>query len=142
MSTKKEYGDFELRLKFKILGQGANAGVQIRSRRIPDHHEMIGYQADLGDGWWGCLYDESRRRKILAGPETEKRGAIIKQGEWNDYRICCTGPRVQLWINGTQTVDYSEQDASIEQNGLIAVQIHGGPPSEAWYKDIRIKKLD
>ncbi len=142
LSTKEEYGDFELRLKFKIVGEGANAGVQIRSRRISDHHEMIGYQADLGDGWWGCLYDESRRRKILAGPETEKRGALIKQGEWNDYRIRCTGPRVQLWINGTQTVDYTEQDTSIEQKGLIAVQIHGGPPSEAWYKDVRIKKLD
>ena len=41
---------------------------------------MIGYQADLGDGWWGCLYDEQRRKKVLAGPPKEKRGKIIKQG--------------------------------------------------------------
>lgn len=141
LSTKKEYGDFELRLKFKILGKGANAGVQIRSRRIPNHHEMIGYQADLGDGWWGCLYDESRRAKILAGPKPEVRGKIIKQGEWNEYRIRCEGKRVQLWINGTQTVDYTEADDKIELTGLIAVQIHGGPPSEAMYKDIRIQEL-
>ena len=68
LCLKQEYRDFELRLQFKLLGEGTNAGVQIRSRRIPNHHEMIGYQADLGDGWWGCLYDESRRNKVLAGP--------------------------------------------------------------------------
>jgi len=136
-----EYADFELRLKFKLLGRGANAGVQIRSRRIPNHHEMIGYQADLGDGWWGCLYDESRRRKVLAGPPKEDRAKIIKAGDWNEYVIRCTGRRIQLWINGHQTVDYTEPDEKIEQKGLIAVQIHGGPPTEAWYKDIVIKRL-
>lgn len=141
LCTTKEYGDFELRLKFKVLGKGANAGVQVRSRRIPDHHEMIGYQADLGDRWWGCLYDESRRRKILAGPPAEKRGDPVEAGEWNQYVIRCQGRRIQLWINGQQTVDYTEPDASIPQKGLIAVQIHGGPPSEAWYKDLVIKEL-
>lgn len=141
LCTTKEYADFELRLKFKILGKGANAGVQIRSRRIPDHHEMIGYQADLGDGWWGCLYDESRRRRILAGPPSEERAAPVKAEDWNDYVIRCEGRRIQLWINGRQTVDYTEPDESIEPRGLIGVQIHGGPPSEAWYKDLRIKGL-
>jgi hypothetical protein len=138
LTTDKEYGDFELRLKFKLLGEKANAGVQIRSRRIPDHHEMIGYQADMGDGWWGCLYDESRRRKVLAGPSPEERAKLVKPNDWNDYRIRCQGPRIQLWVNGKQTVDYTETDAAIEQTGLIGVQIHGGGPSEAWYKDITI----
>jgi hypothetical protein len=141
LTTKEEYADFELRLKFKLLGQGANAGVQIRSRRIPDHHEMIGYQADLGDGWWGCLYDESRRRKVLAGPPREARARIVRRDDWNEYRILCRGRRIQLWINGEQTVDYTEPDESIEQTGVIGLQVHGGPPSEAWYKDIRIREL-
>lgn len=141
LTTTKQYADFELRLKFKVLGQGVNAGVQIRSRRVPDHHEMIGYQADLGDNWWGCLYDESRRRKVLAGPPPEERGKPVQRDQWNDYRIRCEGRRIQLWINGRQTVDYTEPDESIEQTGLIGLQIHGGPPSEAWYKEIRIKVL-
>ena len=50
LCTKSDYGDFELRVQFKLLGTGANAGVQFRSRRIPNHHEVRGYQADLGDG--------------------------------------------------------------------------------------------
>jgi hypothetical protein len=141
LATKKEYADFELRLKFKLLGKGANAGVQLRSRRVPDHNEMIGYQADLGDGWWGCLYDESRRCKVLAGSSKEERGNPVKRDDWNDYRIRCEGRRIQLWINGKQTVDYTEPDESIEQRGLIGLQIHGGPPSEAWYRDIRVKGL-
>ena len=141
LCTKREYGDFELRLKFKVLGKGANAGVQIRSRRIPDHHEVIGYQADLGDGWWGCLYDESRRRTVLARADADQIAKILKRDEWNDYVIRCEGPRIQLWINGQRTVDYTEQDDAIERRGLIGVQIHGGPPSEAWYKDVRIREL-
>jgi hypothetical protein len=141
LCLQREYRDFELRLRFKLLGQGANAGVQIRSRRIPNHHEMIGYQADLGDGWWGCLYDESRRRKVLAGPSEEQRAKIVQREEWNDYRIRCQGRRIELWINGKKTVDFTEPDESLEQVGLIGLQIHGGPPSEAWYKDMRIKEL-
>jgi hypothetical protein len=145
LCTKKEFADFELRLKFKLLGKGANAGVQIRSRRAPKDsrhpHEMIGYQADLGEGWWGCLYDESRRRKVLAGPPKEKRSKIVKRDDWNDYRILCQGRRIQLWINGHQTVDYIEPDESIPQKGVIGLQVHGGPPSEAHYKGIAIKEL-
>ncbi len=143
LTTKREYGDFELRLQFKLLGgDRANAGIQVRSQRIPDHHEMIGYQADMGNGWWGCLYDESRRRQILAGPkEKADRDKVVKQNEWNDYRILCEGRRIRLWINGKPTVDYTEPDETIPQKGLIGLQIHGGPPSEAWYRNIRIKKL-
>ena len=145
LCTKKEYADFELRLRFKLLGKGANAGVQIRSQRAakdsPSPHEMIGYQADLGEGWWGCLYDESRRRKVLAGPPKEERSKIVKPDDWNDYVIRCEGRRIQLWINGHPTVDYTEPDAEIPQQGLIGLQVHGGPPSEAWYREIRIKEL-
>ena len=141
LCAEKEYDNFELRLKFKLLGKGANAGVQVRSRRVPNHHEMVGYQPDLGEGWWGCLYDESRRNKVLAGPPPEDRARIVKRDDWNEYVIRCQGRRIQLWINGHQTVDYTEPDASIPQKGLIGLQIHGGPPSEAWYKDIVIKPL-
>jgi hypothetical protein len=141
LTSEKEYENFELRLQFKLLGERTNAGVQVRSKRIEDHHEMIGYQADLGNGWWGCLYDESRRRKVLAGPPAADRAKIIKKDDWNDYVIRCEDRRIQLWINGAQTVDYTEADESINQKGRIGLQIHGGPPGEAWYKDIRIKEL-
>jgi Domain of Unknown Function (DUF1080) len=143
LCTTEEYDDFELRLKVKLIGDlaRANAGIQFRSKRIPNHHEVIGYQADMGQHYWGALYDESRRRKILAGPKLEELNKVLKRGDWNDYVIRAEGKRVRLSINGFQTVDYTETDDSIEQRGRICLQIHGGPPSEAWYKEITIEPL-
>lgn len=142
LAHDEEFADFELRLQFRLKGDDTNAGIQIRSQRIPDHHEMIGYQADLGQKYWGCLYDESRRRKVLAGPVPEELAKVLKPDDWNDYRILCEGPRIRLWINGLQTVDYTEEQADIPQSGRIALQIHGGPPGEAWYRNIRIRRIN
>jgi len=144
LATTKEYGDFELTLKWKLEGTEGfvNGGVQFRSRRIPDHHEVIGYQADLGAGYDGALYDESRRKKMLAQPSKEILAKAQKPlGEWNEYRIRAEGPRIQLWLNGVQTVDYTETDPAIEQTGMIAVQIHGDATSIVRYKDLMIGEL-
>jgi hypothetical protein len=142
LCTTRSYTNFVLRLKFKVLGEGANAGIQLRSRRVPDHHEMVGYQADLGGPeWWGCLYDESRRNRVLAKADTAAVRGVLKPGDWNTYEIRAEGRRIRLSINGLETVDYTEPDASIEQAGLIGLQIHGGPPSEAWYRELTIEEL-
>jgi hypothetical protein len=141
LCTTERYDHFELELKVKLVGEDANAGIQIRTERIPNDTEVIGYQADMGQHYWGCLYDESRRKKILQQPAPELIEKILKKGDWNDYRIRCEGNRIQLWLNGVQTVDYTEVETGIPQTGIIAVQIHSGKPAEASYKDIRIRKL-
>jgi len=140
LCTTQSYTNFELRLKFKVLGKGANAGVQFRSERVPKSNEMIGYQADLGETWWGCLYDE-RRHKLLTGPPEAQRNKIIRQNDWNEYVIRAQGRRVRLWINGQQTVDYTEPDGSIPQVGVFGLQVHQGGPMEAWYKDLVLREL-
>ncbi|MFO0801759.1 MAG: DUF1080 domain-containing protein [Gemmataceae bacterium] len=143
LCTKKTYGDFELKVKFKLEGDKgkANAGIQFRTKRIPNHHEVSGYQADMGQQYWGALYDESRRNTVLARPDPKLLAEIVKHGDWNEYVIRCEGPRVQLWLNGKQTVDYTEKDDKIDRTGVIAVQIHGGAKAKAHYKDIRITEL-
>jgi hypothetical protein len=141
LATRKEYGDFELTLKVKIKGNG-NGGIQLRSLRVADPpHEMSGYQADMGWTFWGALYDESRRNRVLAQPDQGRIDRIVRKDDWNDYRVRCEGRRIRLWLNGELTVDYTEPDEGIPQTGLIAVQIHGGGPSECWYKDIVIEQL-
>ena len=115
--------------------------MQIRSRRVPNNTEVSGYQADLGQEYWGSLYDESRRNRTLAQANATELRRVLKSDDWNDYRIRCQGRRIQLWVNGLQTVDYSEPDPGLDQKGIIGLQIHGGPPSEAWYRDIRILPL-
>ena len=83
LCTKKQYANFELRLKVKLAGGKGNAGIQFRTKRIPNHHEVSGYQADMGQNWWGCLYDESRRRKVLAKPENNALAKVLKRDDWN-----------------------------------------------------------
>jgi len=141
LCTTKRYSDFELRAKFKVAGERVNAGIQFRSERIPNNHEVIGYQADIGQNYWGALYDESRRNKILVSPNADELNKALKRDDWNEYVIRAEGKRIRLTINGYQTVDYTETDDTIKQTGLICLQIHSGPPSEARYKDITIEDL-
>jgi hypothetical protein len=143
LCTTKSYGDFELKVTFKLLGdrKSANGGVQFRTKRIPNHHEVIGYQADIGQGYWGALYDESRRNKVLAGPAKKLLEKIVKHDDWNEYTIRCEGPRIRLWLNGTLTVDYTEKDEKVERTGIIGLQVHGGAKTKVLYKDIKIEEL-
>ena len=143
LCTTKAFGDFELKVTFKLLGdrKGANAGVQFRTKRIPKHHEVSGYQADVGQNYWGALYDESRRNKVLAGPDAKLLDKVVKHDDWNEYVIRAEGPRIQLFLNGTKTVDYTEKDDEIERSGIIGLQIHGGAKAKVLYKGITIEEL-
>lgn len=144
ISTTGTYKNFILRLQFKLSGTEGfiNTGVQFHSQRIADPaHEMTGYQADLGDGYWACLYDESRRDKVLAYADTNVVKKILRKGDWNDYEVHAENGRIRIKLNGTQTVDYTEPDAAIPQSGHIAFQIHGGGKAEVSFKDILLTAL-
>ena len=143
LATTRSFTNFVLRAKFKIEGtQGfVNSGIQVRSQRVPNDSEMIGYQADIGDGWWGALYDESRRNKVLAKPSDAEMGKPVKKGDWNDYEIRCEGRRLVLKINGVTTVDYTEPDPAIPQFGRIGLQVHGGGKTLVSFKDITVEEL-
>ena len=102
---------------------------------------MEGYQADLGDKYWGSLYDESRRNKTLAGKPAEEVAKLLKPNDWNDYEIRADKRHIVLKINGVTTVDYTEPDTNIPQSGLIGLQIHGGGKALVYFKDIFIEEL-
>ncbi len=140
LSTTASYGNFDLTLQFKLVGTGfVNAGVQFHSQRLASPpYEMAGYQADLGDGYWASLYDESRRNVTIVKPDSLLIAKILKVGEWNNYRIRCEGRHMRIWLNGSQTVDYTEPDSAIVHTGLIALQVHGGGKTEASYRNIII----
>jgi hypothetical protein len=144
LATTKEFGDFELTLKWKLEGTDGfvNGGLQFRSKRVPKGTEVSGFQADLGAGYDGALYDNARRGKVLLRPTKEVLEKARKPvGEWNDYRIRAEGSRIQIWLNGVQTVDYTETDPTVETTGIIAVQIHGNSNAIVRYKDLAITEL-
>ena len=144
LRSDKQYTNFILRVKFKLAGTNGliNGGVQIRSQpATKPTNEMVGYQCDLGEGWWGALYDESRRNKVLTNPSPENVKKALKPGEWNEYLIRARGKVIDTAINGILMVHYTEADATLPQYGYIGLQVHGGGAAEVSYKDIDIQLL-
>jgi hypothetical protein len=143
LSTVESYGDFELTLQFKLVGTGfVNAGVQFHSERLTEPaYEMTGYQADLGDGFWASLYDESRRNVAIVKADTVLIKKILKPNAWNNYKIKSVGRNIIIWLNGVQTVDYTEPDEKIIHGGHIGLQVHGGGKVTASYRNIKIIRL-
>lgn len=147
ISTKKSYQNFELKLKIKVSGDPKtgmlNSGIQIRSVRA-EHGAMSGYQVDCGEGWFGKIYDEHRRNKVIWAPTPEQQAALDKAIDvfgWNEYRIRAEGPRIQTWINGVHCMDYTEADPNIALDGHIAPQVHSGGACLVQVKDVTIEEL-
>ena len=144
LASRKEYANFVVRFKIKLTGQEGfiNSGFQIRSQRVPGDSEMSGYQCDFGDPtWWGCLYDESRRNKVLAQSDMKTLEPVLKRNDWNEYVIRANGPRITTWINGVMGVDYTEPDPAIVQTGRLGIQVHGGGKALVEVKDLTIEEL-
>jgi hypothetical protein len=144
LATRKSYKNFHLRFDYKLVGtQGfVNGGVQFRSQRIPNPpNEMSGYQADIGAGYSGCLYDESRRNKMLAMADTNFVARLEKPGEWNSYEVVASGAQILLFLNGQRTAIWVENEPGIADTGVIALQIHGNCKAEISFRNISIEEL-
>lgn len=144
LATTRRFTNFVIRAKFKLTGGSGfiNSGIQIRSERVPNSSEMAGYQCDIGDPtWWGSIYDESRRNRVLAWSDMKALEPVLKRNDWNDYVIRADGNRIATWINGVLGVDYLEPDPDIIGSGRIGFQVHGGGAAQASFKDITIEEL-
>jgi poly(3-hydroxybutyrate) depolymerase len=140
LATTRPYGSFVLSLNFRLADGQGNSGVQFRSVRIPGH-EMSGYQADIGEGYWGALYDESRRNMVLAYPRSEAVRGVHRSG-WNRYTVRAMGDTITLALNNLDSVrEYKEADAGVGRDGLVAVQMHAGGSMEVQFRDMMIQPL-
>lgn len=142
LATIGEYGDFEFRCLFRLSGDEStgmiNSGIQYRSNIID--REIVGYQADIGNGYWGDLYDEHRRGKLVGG-DLSILQRLLRPDGWNSYIIRVKGNHHELYINGIKTCDYIETDATIPAKGVIAVQIHSGGAGIVEFRDLTITPL-
>ena len=139
LATTRPYGDFVLALNFRMVDGKGNSGVQFRSVRIANR-EMSGYQADIGEGYWGCLYDESRRNKVLVHASEAALKALNKS-DWNHYTVRASGDDIVISLGGAESVRYRETDKHVARAGLLAVQIHAGGPMEVQFSDVMIQEL-
>ena len=153
-----ELADFELRLKFRI--ENHNSGIQYRSAELGDF-VVGGYQADFegGEKYIGILYEEKGRgilalrgTKVVIGEDGEKKVVgktadeetilkSIKKQDWNEYTIIAKGNHLVQKINGHVTVDVTDNQVSKRKmKGILALQLHQGPPMVVQFKDIRLKE--
>jgi putative membrane-bound dehydrogenase-like protein len=124
--------DFHFSCQVKLVDNAGNSGIQFRSEALPDG-EVKGYQADIGPGWWGKLYEEHGRELLW-----DKSGeSHIKPGEWNTYEIIANGSRIVTKINGHVCVDLDDTQGAAR--GIFALQLHSGGPTEVRFKDLKLE---
>ena len=141
--STRTYGDFELRCLFRLSGNPdsggmINSGIQYRSAIIDN--KMVGYQADIGNGYWGDIYDEHRRAKLVGG-DVGSLKSLLKVNDWNSYVVRVKGNKHELYINGIKTCEYIEKDDSIPTKGIIGFQLHKGGNAMVEFINITITEL-
>jgi len=125
-------GDFYFVCDVRLTPNNGNAGIQFRSQRADDGH-ATGYQADVGEGWWGKLYHEHGRGLL---DNNEAGNQAVKPGEWNRYEVLAVGDCIWTTINGKLCT--ALRDPQGERQGRVALQIHSGPPIKVEYRGLKL----
>jgi putative membrane-bound dehydrogenase-like protein len=133
LKSEYELADFRLSLEVRLTGEVGNSGIQFRSREL-ENGDVGGYQADIGTGWWGKLYEEHGRELLV-----ERGASTVAADGWNRYVIECRGARVRTWLNDEPCVDLEDPDGA--RAGIVALQLHSGGPTEIRFRNLRLELL-
>lgn len=171
LCTVREFGDFELRLDARMIGEQIG-GASFRGQRVVGSTQVGGYQADMGFlkgeympivsdltdvdpdtpyPLWGSLLDEYRPTpsrypdpsnpyRLIAIADRSVIDEVVHPNGWNNVAVIALGSKIEIHLNGVKTIEYTEQD-DVPRNGLICLQAHAGPPSEARYRNIQIREI-
>jgi hypothetical protein len=134
--TEKSYADFELHADVKLVGY--NSGICIRIAPT-DFDNVPGYQVDMGEGYWGCVWDE-RGRGMVGKYDKKEADKIVKKNDWNHYYVKAVGPHIEVWLNGVKTVDMKDEKG--KPTGPIGFQLCHGNKTQAWFKNVVVKEIE
>lgn len=154
LRTEKNYKNFDLRFEMKFDKPEGNSGMMFRARQKDGKNGRVyGYQCEHDPSprcWTAGLYGEAMPRawivpdmnnKEQSKAFTEANSKRYKPGEWNSIRILCEGKRIQIWLNGKQTVDYTDEAEDALDEGFFALQVHAGKSNHIRWRGIQIKEL-
>ncbi len=137
--TNKNYSDFRLTSKVKLVESEMHSGIGFWGRLAPEQHDPFTYAGHLVmfPSSWG-MYDLYGRAGLpVDGKPAMKVG---KQHDWNDLEIVATGNRVQVAVNGVQVIDWRDPEPKRIKEGPIALQLHSnGVPQEVHFKDLKLE---
>ncbi len=126
--------DFRLSMEVKLVENVGNSGVQFRSQA--DDGTVSGYQADIGDQWWGKLYEEHGRQLLWDRSGDEH----VRSGDWNRYVIEARGSQIRTFLNGQPCVDLDDPEGA--RRGIFALQLHSGGPMEVRFRDLKLEVFE
>ena len=167
LRTERTYGDFDFRFEFKFDDLTGNSGLMFRAeQRDGGTGRVFGYQCEHCNNtqraWTSGIFDEARRGWLVPyrddnkKPYTEEEKAahtaareafteqiqrLMKWDEWNDFRILAQGRRIQIWFNGEQTVDFTDDGEEFTPEGFFGLQVHSGKSCNVRWRNLRIKEL-
>lgn len=136
MFSEKDYSDFELHIDVKMDGYNSGVCTRIKPTSFDD---APGYQVDMGEGYWGCVWDERRRSKKIYDFPKADADQIVKKGDWNHYYIRHVGTKTVIYLNGVKTADGEDAEAFL--SGPLGFQLCHGGNTIASFKNIYIKPL-
>jgi hypothetical protein len=135
--TEKLYADFEMHADVKLVGYNSGICIRIKPTNFDD---VPGYQVDMGEGYWGCLWDE-RGRGMVAAFDPLDAAKLVKKNDWNHYYVRANGHHIEAWLNGTKTLDVFDDKGLL--TGPIGFQLtHGkGNRTEASFRNVYLRPL-
>lgn len=140
--SEKTYEHFEFRALIKLSSSELNSGIHFRTQNRGETAK--GYQADIGtpDRWCSIIEDSGKKRGVLAKANPKKVTSALKKDDWNEYRIRANGPRLQIWLNGQEMINFIETDPSIPYRGSLAIELPEGDSARVELKGMTLKQLD
>lgn len=154
MRTEKTYKDFDFRFEMKFDDLTGNSGMMFRGLQQEGADGRVhGYQCEHDNGkaraWTAGLYDEARRGwlqpkkgdKNAEKAFTKQGTEIIKWDDWNEIRIVCKGKHIQIWLNGKERVNYTDEGKEFTPEGFFALQVHSGKSCKVRWRNIRVQEL-
>ena len=136
MFSDKDYSDFEMHIDVKMVGYNSGVCARIQPKTFDD---VPGYQVDMGDGYWGCLWDEHHRQKKIFDYPKAKADKLLHHEDWNHYYFRMNGPHITIFLNGTKTAE--GDDPGGFPAGPLGFQLCHGENTVASFKNIYVKLI-
>lgn len=167
LRTERTFGDFDFRFEMKFDDLTGNSGVMFRAeQRDGGTGRVFGYQCEHCNNkdraWTAGIFDEARRGWLVPyrddrnkGYSDEEKAAheaarqafseqikrLMKWDDWNEIRILAQGRRIQIWLNGEQTVYFTDDGEEFTPEGFFGLQVHSGKSCNVRWRNLRIKEL-
>jgi hypothetical protein len=153
LRTDKTFKDFDFRFQMKFDDLTGNSGMMFRGLQKDGTGRVFGYQCEHDNGkdraWTAGLYDEARRGWLFPDKKdardsaafTKKIQGLMKWEDWNDIRILAKGNKIEIFLNGTQVVDFTDTGAEMTPEGFFGMQVHSGKSCKVRWRNLRIKEL-